>query len=104
MSEIEFLGMLVLSLATLIGLFVVVFKPLNANTKAMVELVSRLDIMTLRMDERDEELKEHIKEFDKYKEKVRESQKRQWDKIDELSDDMIKVKHNCGMEGGNKGV
>lgn len=60
--------------------------------------------MTLRMDERDEELKEHIKEFDKYKEKVRESQKRQWDKIDELSDDMIKVKHNCGMEGGNKGV
>lgn len=104
MSEIEFLGMLVLSLATLIGLFVVVFKPLNANTKAMAELVSRLDIMTLRMDERDEELKEHIKEFDKYKEKVRESQKRQWDKIDELSDDMIKVKHNCGMEGGNKGV
>lgn len=104
MSEIEFLGMLVLSLATLIGLFVVVFKPLNANTKAMAELVSRLDIMTIRMDERDEELKEHIKEFDKYKEKVRESQKRQWDKIDELSDDMIKVKHNCGMEGGNKGV
>lgn len=104
MSEIEFLGMLVLSLATLIGLFVVVFKPLNANTKAMAELVSRLDIMTIRMDERDEELKEHIKEFDKYKEKVRESQKRQWDKIDELSEDMIKVKHNCGMEGGNKGV
>lgn len=104
MSEIEFLGMLVLSLATLISLFVVVFKPLNANTKAMAELVSRLDIMTIRMDERDEELKEHIKEFDKYKEKVRESQKRQWDKIDELSDDMIKVKHNCGMEGGNKGV
>jgi len=104
LSEIEFLGMLVLSLVTLIGLFAVVFKPLNANTKAMAELVSRLDIMTLRMDERDEELKEHIKEFDKYKEKVRESQKRQWDKIDELSDDMIKVKHNCGMEGGNKGV
>lgn len=38
MSEIEFLGMLVLSLATLIGLFAVVFKPLNANTKAMLNL------------------------------------------------------------------
>lgn len=97
-SEIEFLGMLVISLTTLIGLFAVVFKPLNANTKAMAELVSRLDILTIRMDERDEELKEHIKEFDKYKEKVRESQKRQWDKIDELSDNMIKVKQKRNIE------
>ena len=92
MTEIEFLGMLVISLATLIGLFAVVFKPLNANTKAMANLVSRLDRMAEKMDERDEELKGHIKEFDDYKEKVRASQKRQWDKIDELSDDMIKVK------------
>lgn len=98
MSEVEFLGALVLSLATLIGLFAVVFKPLNANTKAMSQLVSRLDILTLRMDERDEELKEHIKEFDKYKEKVRESQKRQWDRINELSDDMIKVKQKQNIE------
>lgn len=98
MSEVEFLGALVLSLATLIGLFAVVFKPLNANTKAMSQLVSRLDILTLRMDERDEELKEHIKEFDKYKEKMRESQKRQWDRIDELSEDMIKVKQKQNIE------
>lgn len=94
MTEMEFLGTLVVSLATLIGLFAVVFKPLNANTKAMAELVSRLDRMAEKMDERDEELKEHIKEFDDYKEKVRQSQKRQWDKIDELSDDMIRVKQN----------
>lgn len=97
MTEIEFLGMLVISLATLIGLFAVVFKPLDANTKAMANLVSRLDRMAEKMDERDEELKEHIKEFDDYKEKVRASQKRQWDKIDELSDDMIKVKQNINV-------
>ena len=98
MSEFEFLGMLVVSLTTLIGLFAVVFKPLNANTKAMAELVSRLDRMAEKMDERDEELKEHIKEFDDYKEKVRASQKRQWDKIAELSDDMIKVKQKQNIE------
>ena len=98
MIEMEFLGTLVVSLTTLIGLFAVVLKPLNANTKAMAELVSRLDRMAEKMDERDEELKEHIKEFDDYKEKVRASQKRQWDKIDELSDDMIKVKQKQNIE------
>ena len=97
MTEMEFLGTLVVSLTTLVGLFAVVFKPLNANTKAMADLVSRLDRMAEKMDERDEELKEHIKEFDDYKEKVRASQKRQWDKIDELSDDMIKVKQNINV-------
>ena len=98
MTEMEFLGTLVVSLTTLVGLFAVVFKPLNANTKAMADLVSRLDRMAEKMDERDEELKEHIKEFDDYKEKVRASQKRQWDKIDELSDDMIKVKQKQNIE------
>ena len=89
MSKIEFLGMLVLCLSSLIGLFVMLFKPLNDNTKAMSILVSRIDRIAEKMDERDEELKQHIKEFDDYKDKVRESQKRQWDKIDELSDDIL---------------
>ena len=105
MTEAEFLGMLVLSLATLVGLFNVVFKPLNANTKKMAELMLRIDRLAEKMDERDEEFKEHLEEFDEYKEKVRQSQKRQWDKIDELSDDMIRVKHNIDTnKGGNKDV
>lgn len=70
------------------------FKPLNDNTKAMSILVSRIDRIAEKMDERDEELKQHIKEFDDYKDKVREGQKRQWDKIDELSDDIINIKHS----------
>lgn len=97
MSKIEFLGMLVLCLSSLIGLFVMLFKPLNDNTKAMSTLVSRIDRITEKMDERDEELKQHIKDFDEYKNKVRESQKRQWDKIDELSDDMISIKHSIKL-------
>lgn len=105
MMEAEFLGMLVISLATLVGLFNVVFKPLNANTKKMAELVLRIDRLAEKMDERDEELREHLEEFDEYKEKVRQSQKRQWDKIGELSDDMIRVKHNIDTnKGGNKDV
>lgn len=94
MSKIEFLGMLVLCSSSLIGLFVMLFKPLNDNTKAMSILVSRIDRIAEKMDERDEELKQHIKEFDDYKDKVREGQKRQWDKIDELSDDIINIKHS----------
>ena len=94
MSEIEFLGMLVICLSSLVGLFAMLFKPLNNNTKAMADLVSKIDRITEKMDERDEELKQHIKDFEDYKNKVRESQKRQWNKIDELSDDMIKVKHS----------
>jgi hypothetical protein len=70
------------------------FKPLNDNTKAMSILVSRIDRIAEKMDERDEELKQHIKEFDDYKDKVREGQKRQWDKIDELSDGIIDIKHS----------
>ncbi len=94
MGQSEFIGMLVVGLSSLIGLFAILFKPLNDNTKAMAELVSKMDRITEKMDERDEELKQHIREFDEYKNKVRESQKRQWDKIDELSDDMIKIKHS----------
>ena len=94
MSEIEFLGMLVICLSSLVGLFAMLFKPLNNNTKAMADLVSKIDRITEKMDERDEELKQHIKDFEDYKNKVRESQKRQWNKIDELSDDVIKIKHS----------
>lgn len=94
MGQSEFIGMLVVGLSSLIGLFAILFKPLNDNTKAMAELVSKMDRITEKMDERDEELKQHIREFDEYKNKVRESQKRQWDKIDELSDDLIKIKHS----------
>lgn len=94
MGQAEFIGMLVVGLSSLIGLFVILFKPLNNITKAMADLVSKMDRITEKMDERDEELKQHIKDFGEYKNKVRESQKRQWDKIDELSDDMIKVKHS----------
>lgn len=94
MSQTEFIGMMIVGLSTLVGLFIAIFKPINENTKTMTELLLKMDTMTEKMDKRDEELKQHIKDFEDYKSKVRESQKRQWDKIVELSDDMIKVKHS----------
>ena len=63
MSKIEFLGMLVLCLSSLIGLFVMLFKPLNDNTKAMSTLVSRIDRITEKMDERDEEYEDEIAKY-----------------------------------------
>jgi hypothetical protein len=94
MYQTEFIGMMIVGLSTLVGLFIAIFKPINENTKTMTELLLKMDVMTEKMDERDEELKQHIKDFEDYKNKVRESQKRQWNKIDELSDDMIKIKHS----------
>lgn len=94
MSDVTAIGYLVVALSALMALFTAIYKPLNDNTKAMANLVSKIDRITEKMDERDEELKQHIKDFEDYKNKVRESQKRQWNKIDELSDDMIKIKHS----------
>lgn len=94
MYQTEFIGMMIVGLSTLVGLFIAIFKPINENTKTMTELLLKMDVMTEKMDERDEEFKQHIKDFEDYKNKVRESQKRQWNKIDELSDDMIKIKHS----------
>lgn len=93
MSEAEFIGMVVLSLSAIFGLFAVVYKPLQNNTKAMTTLTLRLDYLIDRMDKHEENYKQHLEDFEKYKEKVRESQKKQWDEIDIQKEEIIKLKN-----------
>lgn len=83
MSEAEFLGMFVLALATFIGVFIAINKPLNANTKAMTTL-------TLRMEQLSDSLKQQEIEQKIYKEHMKESQKRQWVVIDEHGKQILK--------------
>lgn len=92
MSQNEFIGFVIGSFAVIVPLCVALIKPITENTKTMTRLTDTMEHLIDRMDKQEKALEKHEMEFDDYKEKVRASQKRQWDKIDELSDDMIRVK------------
>lgn len=83
MTQQEFIGMLVLSLASLVGLLSVLYKPLKDNTKAMTTLTLKVEELTKRMDEQKDD-------FEGYKDHVSKSQKRQWDVINKQGELLIK--------------
>lgn len=97
MSEVEFIGMLVLALGTLIGVAVAIGKPLSDNTKAMTTLTLNINHLSEKLDTMDKEFKEHKDDFEKYKNHVSESQKRQWNDINKNSRDITEVNHKIDM-------
>lgn len=97
MSEAEFIGMLVLALGTLIGVTVAIGKPLSDNTKAMTTLTMNINHLSEKLDTMDEEFKAHKEDFEKYKDHVSESQKRQWNDINKNSRDITEVNHKIEM-------
>ena len=97
MSEAEFIGMLVLALGTLVGVAVAIGKPLSDNTKAMTTLTMNINHLSEKLDTMDKEFKEHKGDFEKYKNHVSESQKRQWDNINKNSRDITEVNHKIDM-------
>lgn len=97
MSEAEFMGMLVLALGTLIGVAVAIGKPLSDNTKAMTTLTMNINHLSEKLDTMDKEFKAHKEDFEKYKDHVSESQKRQWDDINKNSRDITEVNHKIEM-------
>lgn len=97
MSEAEFIGMLVLALGTLIGVAVAIGKPLSDNTKAMTTLTMNINHLSEKLDTMDKEFKAHKEDFEKYKDHVSESQKRQWNDINKNSRDITEVNHKIDM-------
>lgn len=97
MSEAEFIGMLVLALGTLIGVAVAIGKPLSDNTKAMTTLTLNINHLSEKLDTMDKEFKAHKEDFEKYKDHVSESQKRQWNDINKNSRDITEVNHKIDM-------
>ena len=101
MTEAHYLGMLVIALSSLIGLFAMVYKPLSENTKAMTTLGLKLEYLTEKLDGEHRQHEKHIQDFEEYKEKVRESNQKQWNKIEEHENKLTKheeqIKH---MKGG----
>lgn len=97
MSEAEFIGMLVLALGTLVAVAVAIGKPLSDNTKAMTTLTMNINHLSEKLDTMDKEFKAHKEDFEKYKDHVSESQKRQWNDINKNSRDITEVNHKIDM-------
>ena len=96
-KEAEMIGMLVLSLTALITLFMSIYKPLNDNTKAMTALTSNIESLAEKIEEQNKKIDEQEREFNVYKDHVRESQKRQWLELDKHSEQLKDVNHALEM-------
>lgn len=77
MSQAEFIGMMIVALSAIAGLLIMAVKPLTKNTETLTMLKMSVDQLISRLDTEQEKHEE-------YKEKMKVSQKRQWDAIDEI--------------------
>lgn len=93
MTQAEFIGMMVLCGSVLIGLFAAIYSPLTKNTQTMTRLTLTMEQLIKRMDDQEGSLKEHVRDFEAYKEHVKDSQRRQWDEIDKHHDELVKHEH-----------
>ena len=86
MSEAEIIGFTAIGLTAFVSLFMVIYKPLNENTKAMTVLNSNIEHLAEKIEGQEKALLE-------YKEHVRDSQKRQWEKLEEHNKAIQEVNH-----------
>lgn len=97
MSEAEVIGTIVIGLSAIVGLFLSINKPLSDNTKAMTILTSNIEHLAEKIDEQNKKIEEQEKELLQYKDHMRDSQKRQWDKLDEHEKTLQQVSHALEM-------
>lgn len=101
MSDAQIIGCIIIGLSTIVSLFMAIYKPLNENTKTMVSLSEQMKQLTNEIAKQNKEIEKQEKEFNAYKDHMRESQKRQWEAIDEHTQAINEVNHkleNCKLE------
>lgn len=104
------IGIVVLGLSSLIGIFTAVYRPLNENTKAMTKLTINIGQLAEKIEEQNKRIDEQERELNNYKDHMRESQKRQWEVLDKHEKEIIETNHNLELcrqqnqKGGNKDV
>jgi sensor histidine kinase YesM len=103
------IGLVVIGLTAIVGLFTAISKPVNDNTKAMTVLTMQIEQLANELKEQNKKMEQHEKEFEEYKEHVRESQRRQWDEINKHAADIEETKHELELckknvinKGGNR--
>ena len=110
MTTTEMIGVVVIGLSSLIGIFTAVYRPLNENTKAMTKLSINIEQLAEKIEEQNKRIDKQERELNSYKDHMRESQKRQWDVLDKHEKDIIETNHNLELcrqqnqKGGNKDV
>lgn len=105
MTTAEMIGIVVLGLSSLIGIFTAIYIPLNENTKAMTELTLKMEQLATEIKEQNNKLEKQNKEIEEYKEHVRKGQKEQWIAIERNEKEIGKTKHTielCQLENGGK--
>lgn len=90
MAQAEFVGMMVICLSIIVGLFLQFSKPFNKNTEAMTALTIKMEQLTITIKEEKEDRKQD-------KLNVRDNQKRQWIKIDLLNEKLIEQNAEIGF-------
>lgn len=101
MSDAQIIGCIITGLSTIVSLFMAIYKPLNENTKTMVSLSEQMKQLTNEIAKQNKEIEKQEKDFNAYKDHMRESQKRQWEAIDEHTQAINEVNHkleNCKLE------
>lgn len=104
------IGIVVLGLSSLIGIFTAVYRPLSENTKAMTKLTINIGQLAEKIEEQNKRIDEQERELNNYKDHMRESQKRQWEVLDKHEKEIIETNHNLELcrqqnqKGGNKDV
>ena len=110
MTTTEMIGIVVIGLSSLIGIFTAVYRPLNENTKAMTKLSMNIEQLAEKIEEQNKRIDKQERELNNYKDHMRESQKRQWEVLDKHEKDIIETSHNLELcrqqnqKGGNKDV
>jgi septal ring factor EnvC (AmiA/AmiB activator) len=106
----EMIGIVVLGLSSLIGIFTALYRPLNENTKAMTKLTMNIEQLAKRIEEQNKRIEEQERELNNYKDHMRESQKRQWEVLEKHDKEIMETNHNLELckqqnqKGGNKDV
>ena len=83
MTQAEMIGIVIIALTSIIGLFTAVAKPLVRNTEAMTLLNASVRELSGKIDEQNKRIEAQEDALEHYKDHVRESQRKQWDKINE---------------------
>lgn len=97
MTTAEMIGVVVIALSSILGLFTVIAKPLINNTQAMTLLNASVKELSEKIDEQNKRIEAQEDALEHYKNHVRESQRKQWDVLDEHSKRIEEVKHSLEL-------
>lgn len=110
MTTAEMIGIVVIGLSSIIGIFTAVYRPLSENTKAMSKLSMNIEQLAEKIEEQNKRIDKQERELNSYKDHMRESQKRQWEVLDKHEKEIVETNHNLELcrqqnqKGGNKDV